>query len=175
MKKTGREQEGRWDYVDTRKGAATPVAQTRTVSSPRQPDLPVAKGSRFLADAEQLAGPIMRYRVRREAAREIFNAQLQRLRMAVEARLKCERATIDLEVEKVMVEIREERLTFLDHFGVREVERLRGLARKKERLFVEWFADLQTSDMPEFMRSGLVDRVMRRWEREMNEIFGTDE
>lgn len=171
MKKPPQKPDARWEYVDTRKQAGVPVPQGSTVTNPVKRDLPVAGGSRFFADTEQLAGPILRYRVRREAAKEIFEAQLQRLRMAVEARLKCERATIDLEVEKVMAEVREERLTFLDHLGVREVERLRELARKKERLFVEWFSELQTSDMPEFMRAGLVDRVMKRWDKEMNAIF----
>lgn len=168
---------GKWDYVESRRNTAVVPAGVHPAprESESRPVLPSLTSSRFIAEAEQLPTPFLRFRLKREGAREIVAAQLQRLRMAVEAGLKCERAAIDLQVEKVMAEIREERLGFLAHLGVREIERLRELALRKERIFVEWFGELQSRDMPEFMRAGLADRVMKRWDKEMNEIFKTDE
>lgn len=173
--KNEQKKQGEWEIVERRRTNAEPqpgAGNTRAVGAitTLPTSLPGA-----LNGVEPVVGPLQRYSLRRQAGRELIAAQNERLRMVLEAALKIDRAIIDNRVDQVMAEMRDERLAFLSHLGGRELERMKELAGNVERLFTQWFKEVQEKNMPEFMRNTMIDRLIKRFEREMNVIFKIDE
>lgn len=166
---TSKRKQGDWDFIDSR--ANNPEEHASELTPKSVTDLSATRLPDFPAEVAPVGGPIQRFTARRQAGREVLEAQLKRLRMIVDASLKIDKARIDVRVEHVMAELREERLAFLAHLGVRELERMRELARKMERLFTEWFREVQEKDMPAFMSNRIIEELIQRWGREMNKIF----
>jgi hypothetical protein len=167
-----------WTIVEARSTALKPEASTRLpLPVSRMTGLPITSpsGNGLLGDAEHFAGPWQKFVARRDLARQLIDAQRQKLRMVIEAGLKCEAESINLRVEKVMAELRAERLEFLAKLGVQEDQNLMELSARKAQIFADWFETLQVASMPAFMRDKLLDLVMRRWDKEMNELFRLDE
>jgi hypothetical protein len=179
--KSQKVQERDWTIAEARRKEVNPEATapppvSRMLGlSITPPPTPPGNGGGLLGEAEHFAGPWQRYAARRDLARQLIDAQRQKLRMVIEAGLKCEAESINLRVEKVMAELRAERLEFLAKLGVQEDQNLMKLSEMKAQIFADWFEGLQVANMPEFMRHKLLDLVMRRWDKEMNELFRLDE
>lgn len=163
---------GKWDRIDNPQAVImpAPLAPPASNGGGGGDD----KDPRFLPALHELARhpvSLEQWRARREALKVIRQAQMDRLRAVVEARLKYDRARIEVELTKALARNRDELFSFMETLGVQQFERRHQIAMKLEEVAKTWWGGLLERDMPEFMRQRQIQAVTALWEREFDRLM----
>ncbi len=167
-----------WTAVDN---LAVGVATSENAALPSGKSVPAQRSRTTTPSVRQVSDHIdaMPAGPRRAIAKsqfvgEVLKAQKRRLRHILEAQDVYDKGRLEVELKKALALIREDLLTHLATLGHQQLQRRREIAKELEETTKAWLAELETSDMPDFMRRKQIEAVINRWEKMFEDIMGDD-